>query len=290
MSGVAPLRVVTLGYLWRVARAARAAGHDVHAGLEPGRSRTEEARAALSREGIPVFDVPAVDDALSRRLAEADLLLVGAFGRILPGEMLRLPARGAFNVHPSLLPAYRGNNPIEWQILRGERTGGVTIHELVEEVDAGPIVAARSFTIGPDDDWEAIFDRAHEAAEELLAGLLGEDPGAWPRVPQPPGEAPLPVRRRRDGVVDWTRPADEIRRLVLAEGWRGWVRSTRANGGDVILEAVRVETPSRTAPPGTVLEGGATPLVAAGDGAVRLLRHRASSPLRAGERLGEAAR
>ncbi len=145
MSGRACLRVVTLGYLWRVARAARRAGHRVIAGLEPSRSRTAAAREALAREGIETFAVPAVDEALAARLAGADLLLVAAFGRILPAELLALPRLGAFNVHPSLLPRWRGNNPIEWQILREERTGGVTVHEIVPEVDAGPIVAAHAF-------------------------------------------------------------------------------------------------------------------------------------------------
>lgn len=284
-----PLRCVFLGYLWKVARELHEspAARLLAVGLEPQRTRTAAAGAWCESAGVERFDARRLrrnDDWTRITAPGIDLLVVGAFGQILRTPILAAPTVGTLNVHPSALPAYRGGWPIEWQILSGERRGGVTIHWMTEEVDRGDVAAQRSFAIGGDDDYEAVFERAHSGAAELMSALLEQPPERWPRRPQPAGGPPVAARSARDGLIDWHLPGTAIRRLVLAEGWRGWVRSELAEG-DLVVR--RVEPASRPpgARPGEVVAGGARPAVATGDGALRLVSFDTPLPLRAGTRL-----
>lgn len=290
-----PLRCAFLGYSWRLAQALHEspAAELVAVGLEPQRLRATEAREFCERAGLAWFDARRIRESprMSLLLEEGlDLLVVGAFGQILPARILEAPRLGTLNLHPSLLPAYRGGWPIEWQILQGERCGGATLHWMVEAVDAGPLALRRELPIGPRDSYDDVYTRAHAAGEELLRALLLEPVDKWPRTAQPPGPAPVARRSARDGVIDWRRSTALIDRLIRAEGWRGWVRS-ELSAGDLVVEAAEPGPAPASSPlPGTVIEAGGNPIVASGDGALRLLRYRSPGPLAAGEKLPSSPR
>jgi methionyl-tRNA formyltransferase len=290
------LRCVFLGYLWKVARAIQRSTQAelIAVGVEPQRSRSAEAIEYYRNNQIPFFD--AARSAPSRQLEETldagiDLLVVGAFGRILPPAIVQAPRLGTINVHCSLLPAYRGGCPIEEQILAGETRGGVTLHWMTGDVDAGPILAAAPSIISPDDAYADVFERCHANAELLLADVLTREPSGWQRTAQ---VTSTPIRKPRcadDGIVDWNRSAVEIRRLVLADGWRGWVRS-RLPDGDIVLERVAVSSGDldRSAPvPGRVRSGGPFPTIETGHGVITLEKWAAPRPLVVGEVLASKA-
>jgi methionyl-tRNA formyltransferase len=125
------------------------------------------AKVAAGRLGIPVLQPERPTDELA---LPADTVVVCAYGLLIPDALLE---RGLWlNVHPSLLPRWRGAAPVERALLAGDAETGVTIHETVKELDAGPIAAQRAFAIGFDDDAGAVFARAAELAVELLDDVL----------------------------------------------------------------------------------------------------------------------
>ncbi len=286
-----PVTVLFLGYLWQVARALHESGavELVAVGLEPQRARSAEAMAWCESAGVEHFDARRIsDNARVREILDEglDLCVVGAFGQILSTEFLQRPRKGVLNVHFSLLPKYRGGCPIEEQILAGETQGGVSLHWVVEDVDAGPLAAQSRFPIAGNDSYDKVFEQAHVAAGCALVDLLRDPLEAWPRTPQRRGTAPTPPRQRADGLIDWFCSARQIERLVRADGWKGWVRAERDEGVLIVREA-RVESVVSPAGDlsdadrqsyGTVIEAGAEPLIATGDGALRLLAFEGDAP------------
>jgi UDP-4-amino-4-deoxy-L-arabinose formyltransferase/UDP-glucuronic acid dehydrogenase (UDP-4-keto-hexauronic acid decarboxylating) len=228
------------------------------------------------------------------RALEPDLFLVWHYSMLLPDAVLRVPLRGAVNLHGGLLPDYRGPHVLQWAIANGERETGVTLHYLDEAFDTGPVVAEARVPIEDDDD-------AASVAASLQAAGLGLLREHWPALasgtavarPQPAGGRYWPLRSAADGVIDWRLPAESIRNLVraLVSPWPG--ATTRVDSLELILD--RVEVVDGRGEPGTVLE--VCPgriVVAAGRGAVALLAaRRGGEPvpvdqlgLRPGDRLG----
>lgn len=153
-----------------------------------------------------------------------DLLVVVAFGAILPLNLLQLPRIGPLNVHPSLLPAYRGPAPINWAILNGETETGVTTMFLDQGMDTGPILLSRRTAIGPLETAGQLHDRlARLGAELLLETIAGLKAGRVTPKPQPSTGATLaPLLKKADGLIDWTRPAEELARRVRGlDPWPG---------------------------------------------------------------------
>lgn len=286
-----PLRCLFLGYLWKVARAIQQSPRArlLAVGVEPQRARSAEAIRYFLENGVPLFEarkqspLTQLEELLGSGI---DVLVVGAFGRILPPELLARPRFGAINVHCSLLPAYRGGCPIEEQILAGDTHGGVTLHWMTENIDAGPILTSRPLSISSDDAYSDVFERCHTRAELLLAEVLQEHPSRWPRIEQ---GTPTPIRRPRDvddGVIDWGATAFDIKRLVLADGWRGWVRTNLPEGDFVVEQVSVVDAGGGDArSPGSVLVGGDAPVIQTGQGAIKVLKTISPRPLVAGERL-----
>jgi methionyl-tRNA formyltransferase len=168
-------------------------------GLRPAPAKL----TALAR-GIPV--VESLDEPL-----DAETIVLVAYGRLIPRELLERHLW--LNMHPSLLPRWRGAAPVERAIMAGDSETGVTIIKLVEELDAGPIAAQRSFPIGPEDDAGAVYDRAAEVGVELLAQVLSSPS----LTPQP--EAGVTYAEKLtpgDRELDWSRPAEELERRVRA--------------------------------------------------------------------------
>jgi methionyl-tRNA formyltransferase len=185
-----------------------------------------------------------------------DFLFSFYYRSMLGAPLLRTAARGALNMHGSLLPRYRGRAPVNWAILRGEHETGATLHYMVERADAGDIVDSQAVPILLDDDARAVFAKVTVAAEMVLArSLPGLIAGTAARRPQPilPGEY-FGRRRPEDGHIDWSRPALEIHNLVRAvappfpgafgtvNGERWEIQRTRL-GGEAAPAGVPLEPP-----------------------------------------------
>ncbi|MCD6497585.1 MAG: methionyl-tRNA formyltransferase [Deltaproteobacteria bacterium] len=153
-----------------------------------------------------------------------DLIVVVAYGRLLPPTVLKMPSMGCLNVHASLLPAYRGAAPINWAIINGERETGVTIMLMDEGLDTGPTLLKRPEPILPDDTAGTLSKRLSEAGPDLLleaiAGML--DKSLIP-TPQPTeGVSFAPMMQKADGLIDWTPPARTVAdRIRGTDPWPG---------------------------------------------------------------------
>ena len=149
-----------------------------------------------------------------------DLIVVAAYGRILPQEILSYPRLGCINVHSSLLPKYRGAAPIHWAILNGEQETGVTIMHMALALDAGDIIAQRATPIDPDETVETLHDRLARLGAELLVETVEHlADGTATRTPQEESQVTLaPMLSRALSPMDWSRPAralhDQVRGLI----------------------------------------------------------------------------
>ncbi len=228
---------------------------------------------ALSND-IPVFQpVKLRDGTALAQLKELapELIVVAAYGRILPDDILALPPKGCINVHSSLLPKYRGAAPINWAVINGDAETGVTIMHMATELDAADIIDQVSTPIDPDETVEAVHDRLAALGGEMLVKVVGEiAAGTAKRTPQDHEKATLaPMLSRALSPIDWTRPAkaihDQVRGLVP---WPA--TSTDILGGGVVKVYAVTETGETTGKaPGTILAAGNPGIdVACGDGKV----------------------
>ena len=176
-------------------------------------------KVVAEQAGLPVLQpesvrTPAFLETI-RSLAP-DLLVVVAYGRILPGSLLRLAPLGAINVHGSLLPRYRGAAPIQWAIINGERETGITIMQLDSGMDTGPVLLSVPEPIGPEDTAGDLFTRlAALGGRTLTAALDRLRRGELEPVPQDHSRATLaPMLTKEQGHLDWNRPAAELHCLI----------------------------------------------------------------------------
>jgi methionyl-tRNA formyltransferase len=180
--------------------------------------RVADTAADLGLE-VAVCDDPA-DPALQRRVAAAtpDFIFAFYYRRLLPDALLRLAAKGAFNMHGSLLPKYRGRAPTNWAVLMGESETGATLHEMVTRADAGAIVDQSAVPILPDDTAVEVFAKVTMAAEQVLwRSLPGLIDGTASRRPNDMAAGSyFGARRPEDGRIDWSRPARQVYDLVRA--------------------------------------------------------------------------
>ncbi len=192
-----------------------------------GRMRAPAAKAEAERLGIPVFQPRSLRDPESvAELAavEPDLVVVAAYGRILPAAVLDLPRHPVVNVHPSLLPRWRGPSPVAAAILAGDRETGVSIMQLVEEMDAGPVLDARPFPIAPTDTTASLEARLAEEGADLLLGTLPRWLGGeLQATPQDESLVTVcPLLEKGDGHLGAGMTAREAERAVRAyDPWPG---------------------------------------------------------------------
>ncbi len=171
--------------------------------------------------GVP-FITPAdpnAPDVVERiRELHPDFLFSFYYRRMLAPALLSIPARGALNMHGSLLPKYRGRAPVNWAVLHGERETGATLHYMVEKPDAGDIVAQTAVPILPDETAGQVFAKVtHAAAATLDRALPALIDGNAPRIAQDLARGSyFGGRRPADGRIDWSRTAREIHDLVRA--------------------------------------------------------------------------
>jgi methionyl-tRNA formyltransferase len=153
-----------------------------------------------------------------------DLIVVAAYGQILRPAVLDLPRFGCVNVHGSLLPRWRGAAPIQAAILAGDRETGITIMKMDSGVDTGPMLSQRGIPIAPDDTAGSVFEKMSVLGGELLIQTL---PGylsgeIQPKVQPDEGATYAPMLKKEDGLLDFTRPAEELARRVRAfNPWPG---------------------------------------------------------------------
>lgn len=258
-----------------------ACGHEVAAVVtRPDRPRGRgrklmppPVKAAAQRLALPVLqpDLLEARDFLCRlRRLDADLFVVVAFA-ILPRVVLKIPKLGSINLHPSLLPRYRGAAPINWAIIRGETETGISVFRLTARVDAGDLLFQRVVGIGPDETAGELSDRLRELGADAIANVVdGLEKDALAPTPQPKtGVTRAPRLEKEDGRIDWARGAVSVRNLVRGTNpfpgafttWRGGTlkvhRTTAAAGAGMPGEVV-------------VADGRTGCVVAAGDGAVAL--------------------
>jgi methionyl-tRNA formyltransferase len=201
-----------------------------------------------------------------------DALVVGSYGKILPAKLLEVPALAPLNIHPSLLPAYRGATPIQAALRDGLARTGVSIIWMTPEMDAGDVALAEPVAIEPSDDFETLHDRlAGVAAKLILEALARLSRGALLRTPQDAAAAtftkPLTKNDARIDFQDAQRGANLVRSLSPRPG--AW---TELAGKRVKVLQARAED-SGTGVPGTILSlEGEGPLIACARGALRLLR------------------
>ena len=177
--------------------------------------------ATAAEYGIPAVtpDDPNLPDLVARVAALApDFLFSFYYRKMLQAPLLASPARGALNMHGSLLPRYRGRAPVNWAVLHGERETGATLHYMTEKPDNGDIVAQSAVPILPDDTAQEVFDKVTVAAEIALDDVLDAlVAGTAPRRRQDLAQGGyFGGRRPEDGIVDWTRDAASIHNLVRA--------------------------------------------------------------------------
>jgi methionyl-tRNA formyltransferase len=209
------------------------------------------------------------------RAWKPDLIVVVAYGRMLPNSVLTLPPLGCINVHASLLPKYRGAAPIQWAIAQGEKETGVTIMRISERMDAGDILLQKAIPIEADDTGESLHDRLSTLGAEALRETLHLlKQGQLLARPQNEAEATYaPIIKKEDGRIDWRLSAITIERRIRA--FNPWPSAYTTFGGKLLkIFKARPETqPSRThVAPGTVTEVSPVHLlVATGDGQLSLL-------------------
>ncbi len=267
-------------------RAVLDAGHDTSAVFtQPdrpaGRGRKPQPPAVkrVAREaGVPVYQ----PERLARRDLDMaagppglDLLVVVAFGQILPAAVLAAPRLGAINVHASLLPRWRGAAPIARALLAGDTETGVSVIRMTEAMDAGPILMESRYRVAADETARSLHDRLAVLGADALTTVLRDPVGhiATARPQDPAAATFAPKLSRAEGRIDWRRPASEIARRVRAlQPWPcAW---TPLDGEPLrVLEAEAVADDAAGGDPATVLSAGREGVdVATGEGVLRLLR------------------
>ncbi|MDO8743448.1 MAG: methionyl-tRNA formyltransferase [Candidatus Azambacteria bacterium] len=147
-----------------------------------------------------------------------DLAVIAAYGKILPKEILEIPRYGFINVHPSLLPKYRGASPIQYAILNGDKETGVTIMKVDEEMDRGPLLANNSLGVANSDTYESLSKKLAELGAELLVKTIPDYiSGKIKPIPQDHSKATYTkIIKKEDGKIDWSKSAEIIERMIRA--------------------------------------------------------------------------
>ncbi len=205
----------------------------------------------------------------------ADLIVVAAYGQILPAAILDLPKSGCVNVHTSLLPKYRGASPIQAALLNGDAETGVTIMKMDVGLDTGPVLSQRRTPIQPEDDAQTLHDRLAQLGAELLVETI-PDYLSGKILPQPQpseGVSYAAKIKKEDGRLDWHQPAEMIlNRLRAFTPWPGVFTSFNAGPKSVLIKVWKAEITERSGNPGEILEANKTGiLVACGGKALRIL-------------------
>ena len=207
------------------------------------------------------------------RALAPDLLVVVAYGRILPGELLRLPPLGAINVHGSLLPKYRGAAPIQWAVINGDAETGITIMRMDEGMDTGDILLTVAEPIGSEDTAGSLFDRLARLGGTTLAQALPRlKAGQLQAVPQDSALATMaPMLTKEDGHLDFRQSASALHCRI--RGLDPWPSAyVFLDGARLRLFAPKVVAKHFNEPPGTILRADTEGLLVASGRDALLIR------------------
>lgn len=231
------------------------------------------------RRALPVYqpEKARAPESVERIRAERpDLIVVVAYGQILPQAILDIPRLFCVNVHASLLPRYRGAAPINWAVARGETVTGVTIMRMDAGMDTGPMLLSREVRIGEEDTAGTLFDLLSRVGAEALSEALDRlRAGSLPEIPQEEARATYaPLLTKEHGAIDWGKSAREIRNLV--RGMTPWPSAAAVHRGKTLKILAATVGATRTggaASPGEVLSVGKEGIeVACGEGTLLLTR------------------
>jgi methionyl-tRNA formyltransferase len=208
------------------------------------------------------------------RPLEPDLIFTSGFTWKLPPELLALPRLGSVNAHPSLLPRYRGPNPLYWHFVNDEAQGGLTMHRMDAEFDTGPILVQRAVEIAPDDDVDSLFPKLLAIGGPMIPEMLQAVAAGVPGTPQPiEGASYAPLCTDADRWLDWTRPAGQLRNQVRGWGSQGALASI--DGQTCLVCRARTIASSATSQPGTILDRtDNTFLIQTGEGALLIVDYK----------------
>lgn len=262
-----------------------AAGHEITLAVtQPdkpkGRGKSMQyppVKEAALAHGIEVYQPTRIREpecVENLRKYEADIIVVVAFGQILPKEILEMPKYGCINVHASLLPKYRGAAPIQWAVINGEKRTGVTIQRMAEGIDTGDMILKEEVVLHKEETGGSLFERlAKTGAELCVKTLKAIEKGTATYTPQNHEEAThTTMIKKQLGEMDWTKPAIELERLV--RGLNPWPSAyTRLNGKTLKIWKSSVETEEAgesAGSPGTIAVGKDTITVQTGKGRLRL--------------------
>ena len=281
-----PLRIVFAGtpdFAVPSLRAVAQRGEVVAAYTQPdrpaGRGRGLQAspvKLEALRRGIPVLQPESLKSERSRdalRALQPDLMVVVAYGLLLPQRILDIPKFGCWNVHASLLPRWRGAAPIQRAIEAGDRETGVCLMQMEKGLDTGPVLLRQSLAIGESETGGQLHDRLSELGAHVLADGLGLLRAGIRPVPQPQPETDVTYAHKLDKAeakLDWAQPADVLARKVRA--FNPWPMAEAELSGERVRIHGAVALPlAHGATPGTVLAAGRDGIdVACGEGALRI--------------------
>ncbi len=235
-------------------------------------------KALALERGLTVYQPAKLRDGTALEILRGlapDLIVVVAYGRILPRDILDCPRLGCVNVHGSILPSYRGAAPIQWTVLHGDATAGVTTMFMAEELDAGDIIQVMTTPVRENETSGELYDRLAPLGAECLSQTLRlfESGEPVPRVPQEHNKMTLaPMLDKSMGELDFTKPAQELHNLI--RGLNPWPSAWTTVGGKrlKVHRSAIAESQGTLGKPGEVLTAPGDPLVVAcGEGSLTLL-------------------
>jgi methionyl-tRNA formyltransferase len=241
-------------------------------GLTPHPSAVAEVAARSNLPVLKPIKIRSPEFLAQIKSYNPDLIVVAAYGRILPQSILDAAAIAPINVHASLLPRFRGAAPIEGAIISGDSQTGVTIMRVTAEMDAGPIILQRAIPIASDDTQSSLKRKLAElGADALLEALDLYARATVTEIPQ--NEAFATYTRpisKDDSIIDWSADAARIERMTRAfDPWP--IARTRLGGDPLLIWRARVAAgPESSAAPGTLLAIRPEPIVRCGSGALAL--------------------
>jgi methionyl-tRNA formyltransferase len=226
--------------------------HRDHPGETVWFRRVADTAAELGLPCLYTEDLAAAELAADVARVQPDIIFSFYYRAMLPAALLGLARVGAFNMHGSLLPRYRGRAPTNWAVLHGETETGATLHEMVAKADAGAIIDQAAVPILPDDTAQQVFDKVTVAAEQVLwRSLPAILAGHWPRLPNDLARGSyFSGRTPEDGRIDWSRPAVQVYDLIraVAPPYPG-AFAELAGQRLVVAEARRLPAPPSALPP-----------------------------------------
>ena len=228
------------------------------------------------KHGIPVYQPEKVRTPEFQQILEEmnpDIIVVAAFGQIIPKTILELPSFGCINIHASLLPKYRGAAPIQQAVIDGEKESGVTIMRMGTGLDTGDMISQAVIPITEEETGGSLFEKLSAAGAQLLVETLPHIFDGTAHYEKQPEESPTPYAgmiTKQMGRLDFAKAADKLECLV--RGLNPWPCAyTSLNGKNLKIWKSRAESGNAACPPGTVLESGSDGIrVACGEGVLVL--------------------